>query len=487
MSRLIDGHIARAILDRPFLLVSLVLAGFSALLTQSSFFASSDDDFQSLLFRVGTFTAIITLALALPVVFQCWWQRTGIMRWVGIVIYLLFTICILILYYQLFIPSGVVLKSVTNSRAFIFAVIVSVLFLLTGTASSADHKIYLLPAIVMIVFGVIAASYFLTSRYDYPLHVMASILSLSVIFASVIAVAYCQNFYHVFRVNELRNAGVLALSSLFSYFLFGALIAGVAINMPNYKDVLLVEQDAIVHAIKPVIAGIFVAPILGVAVLVTLPGFTFFIEGRKKSEATAISNPLIKMRDVWAMIRRFLPVPIAYGVQCAAVVFCLIYLVVYSVVPHMNELLFIVGIIILSALCFLSLRVTIMTTILLICGYILSLAVAGLFDLISNIPTQRINVIAASALVLPFLFLPYRDESENSPYTRSVVENVFAKSVGPYLLTSGFGVFVFLGLGLAGFWQGGVGMAAYFAILQTIILLLFAPLIMVLSARYGKL
>ncbi len=239
--------------------------------------------------------------------------------------------------------------------------------------------------------------------------------------------------------------------------------------------------------------GLCVSAFASLGILMILPGFLWLMEKQKPllNDIKEITSNHKNFEPpgfsiLWKQTRKLLPIPSAYGLVFIVAIVCVVLTVGVPTRPDGAEILFTLLIIGISGICFLSLRVLVITGVLLTMSMIIAVSLmnAGVGDQLHTM--DRLAAIALASILLADVMLRFRDLSVIEKRSRAVVAKITKKASGPYLLFSGTILTILVMADTANFWVSAGNIGVHFVIMAAVMFFLLPAVVTILSSRYGK-
>ena len=189
--------------------------------------------------------------------------------------------------------------------------------------------------------------------------------------------------------------------------------------------------------------------------------------------------------QAWRPLRRLLPATTALAATAIAGVFVVIAIFEAGVGAPANVVVFFVVVGIAAALAYVSLRSSLLIVAVLIAGALLANYVYAVFGWPAPSLSGRLTALTLSSIALSQLTVSWRNAGEIWRNARDIAQNAMADGLHRFLASVGLGAAALLVVALALEWGEGVSVAAYFATISAITVVL-APITMIaLSAKTG--
>ena len=379
-----------------------------------------------------------------------------------------------------------------------FALIVALGFLMGGAWLSAPLKpsiLWISPIVLLALVAVLVTG--LNTSSTHSKVIIAQTLGQLGLVGTVLMYGFSYRLPKTVKWNneDIRHHAANSLLPLYTYIAFGLMIMiSTMVLMPGMDSAGWKELFQGTGSGQSAIIGLQAGVICFATIIASLPGLLLAVARRDHSqmdvldhrEIGAVPHYLKRMHRLWGAIRKRLSVPGAYGILFSTMSFAILLSLVGPLTPHGLETVVILVCLAAATICFLSLRAVVMTTVLLVLGYFFVLNIAGYAGLVPGDMVQRLAVFAAGAMTLPFLSLPFRDVSDQSRYSRTVINLVIIRAYGPFFMMAGIGILIFLAVGVAGLWPYGIAASAHFAMMMITTSALFPMAVIVLTTRYGR-
>ena len=188
----------------------------------------------------------------------------------------------------------------------------------------------------------------------------------------------------------------------------------------------------------------------------------------------------------WRPLRRILPMTSAVAITAIAIVLAIIALFETGFATPVSMLVFIALIAVASAICFVSVRTSLLIVILM--G--LSTIAAGYIYAIVGLPMpelqERLVAMTICAVGLGHLTVSWRDAGDLFHGARDIAENALSDGLRRFLFLVGVGGASLFVASQTFAWQAGAAAAQYFLVISLFSLILAVPVMITMSARFNN-